>query len=78
MNEPRIYGWVIINKDTGERAGTRSQVFETKSAAGAGFYQWTKRMGSWASSYNHLKDKKLSEQDEFEVKPLVIWENTSV
>lgn len=74
MSEPKIYGWVIISKLTGERAGTRSQVFETKNAAGAGFYQWTKRLGNWASSCIHLKDKKLSEQDEFEVKPLIIWE----
>lgn len=69
----KIYGWVIIHKLTGECAGTKSQVFETKNAAGAGFYQWTKRLCTgW--SYYHLKDKKLSEQDEFEVKPLIIWE----
>lgn len=74
MNEPQVYGWVIIHKETGERASTRIQVFETKNAAGSGFYQWTKRFGNWNSEYIHLKDKKLSEQDEFEVKPLIIWE----
>ena len=74
MTEQKIYGWVILNKETGERASTRSQVFETKNAAGAGFYQWTKRIGNWSSPYDHLKDKKLSEQDEFEVKPLVLLE----
>lgn len=75
MNNEVIYGWVIINKETGERAGTRSKVFETKNSAGAGFYQWTKRLGWGHSTYIHLKDKKLSEQDEFEIKPLVILES---
>lgn len=73
MTDKKIYGWIILNKETGERAGTRSQVFETKNAAGAGFYQWTKRLYT-GFSYYHLKDKKLSEQDEFEVKPLVLLE----
>lgn len=72
MNK-KIYGWIIINKETGELAGTKSSVFETKNAAGAGFYQWTKRM--WGHSHeSHLKDKKLSEQDIYEVKPLVLAE----
>lgn len=73
MSDKKVYGWVILNKETGERAGTRSQVFETKNAAGAGFYQWTKRMWGHPNELN-LKDKKLSEQDLFEVKPLVLLE----
>lgn len=73
MNSEVIYGWVIVNKETGERAWTRSKVFETKNAASSGFYQWTKRMNS-GGAYGHLKGKKLSEQDEFEVKPLIILE----
>ena len=67
----KIYGWVIVHKETGQLAGTRSRVFETKNAASAGFYQWTKRM--WGHSHEiHLKDKKLNEQDVYEVKPLVL------
>lgn len=69
MNK-KIYGWIIINKQTGELAGTKSTVFETKNAAGAGFYQWTKRM-YYDNEYN-IKGKKLSEQDVYEVKPLVL------
>lgn len=73
-SEPYVYGWVILNKETGERPYTKSRIFETKNAAGAGFYQWTKRLGNWTGSYAHLQGKKLSDQDEFEVKPLIIWD----
>lgn len=70
MNK-KVYGWVIINKETGELAETKSSVFETKNAAGAGFYQWTKRLGWWKEAHP-LQNKKLSEQDIYEVKPLVL------
>lgn len=40
-----VYGYVIVHKETGELAPTRSKVYETRNAASAGFYQWTSRLG---------------------------------
>lgn len=67
----KVYGYVILNKETGEVAGTKSRIFETRNAAGAGFYQWTCK--GWNSYLpESIRNKKLSEQDVYEVKELVI------
>lgn len=66
----KVYGYVLINKETGELAHTKSKVFETRNAAGAGFYQWTRK--SYSCVPESVKNKKLSEQNVYEVKELVI------
>lgn len=63
-----IYGYAVVDKD-GNPAPTNRKVYDSRSAAGNGFYQWTKRM--YGSSYQHLKGLKLAEQDEFLVVGLV-------
>lgn len=68
----KVYGYILVNKETGEQAqGTKSRVFETRNAAGAGFYQWTCR-GFNLHLPESIRNKKLSEQDVYEIKELVI------
>lgn len=63
----RVYGYAIVDKD-GNPALVNRRVYDTRNAAAAGFYQWTKR-GSYGCE--HLKGLKLSEQDEYRVIGLV-------
>lgn len=65
----KVYGYAVVDKD-GNHAPLNRKVYDTKNAASAGFYQWTKReYGMYP--HPHLKGKKLSEQDQFRVIGLV-------
>lgn len=63
----RVYGYAVVDKD-GNPAPVNRKVYDTRNAAGAGFYQWTKR---GAFSFPHLRGLKLSEQDQYRVIGLV-------
>lgn len=67
-----VYGYIIIHKETGELAPTKSKVFEARNAASVGFYQWTRRLGYYRSPWHHLEDVKFKDQEEFVIKELVI------
>lgn len=65
----KVYGYAVVDSE-GNHAPLNRKVYDTKNAASAGFYQWTKRQYAMYS-HPHLKGKKLSEQDEFRVIGLV-------
>lgn len=64
----KVYGYAVVDSE-GNLAPTNRKVYDSPNAAANGFYQWTKRM--WYSDYDHLKGKKLREQDVFKVIGLV-------
>ena len=64
----KVYGYAVVDSE-GNLAPTNRKVYDSQNAAANGFYQWTKRM--WYGEYDHLKGKKLREQDVFKVIGLV-------
>lgn len=64
----QVYGYVVIDKD-GKRAPTKRTAYDTKNAAAAGFYQYSK----FAAHYGEpeIAGKKLREQDKYRVVALV-------
>ena len=65
----RVYGYAIVDKD-GNPAPVNRKVYDTRNAAGAGFYQWTKRLTHHYKSF-HLAGKRIGEQDDYRVIGLV-------
>jgi len=68
MND--IQGCVIVNKETGERFGG---CYDSMSGAKTSFNSFTRRSASHYQEYRHLTGKKFNNQDEFVIKPLVIY-----
>lgn len=66
----KVYGYAVVDKD-GVSAPLGRKVYDSKSAAAGGFYQWTKRIWHAGFDHYHLKDKKMSEQSEYRVISLV-------
>lgn len=66
-----IQGYVIVHKETGERFGS---CYDSVSGAKSSFYSFTRRSARHYSEYKHLAGKKFNDQDEYLIKPLIIWE----
>jgi len=68
-----IHGYVIISKETGERWGS---CFDTTGGAKTSWHgTFCRRTGYPPSKLKHLVGKKFDEQDEYVIKPLVIYES---
>ena len=69
---PNIQGYVIVHKTTGQRWGS---CFDTTGGAKTSWYgAFVRRTGNPPSEMKHLKGLKFDEQDEYIIKPLIIWE----
>lgn len=68
-----IHGYVIISKETGERWGS---CFDTIGGAKTSWHgTFCRRTGFPPSKLKHLAGKKFDDQDEYVIKPLVIYES---
>lgn len=73
-----IYGYVVLNSETGERFPTQKVCYNSKAAAAAGFNLITRRMKSFYHPHyerdglsKEIAGVKLKDQELYKIYPLV-------
>jgi hypothetical protein len=69
-----IQGYVIVNKETGQRWGS---CFDSSGGAKTSWHgEFVRRTGYPSPHMRHLAGKKFDDQDEYVIKALVILESS--
>lgn len=80
MSDKKVYGYVVLHKETRERFPTKKSCYNSRAAASSGFNLITVRFAAWESytlaraGLSHLKGVAMKDQDEYAVFELVVNE----